>query len=437
MKLHFNLSPNDCDLLLLLNDIFPIFRTVSGGFINLHKSSILPLSPLSFPNIPNSPPISTSLSILGFTLPLNSSNIEYLWSSLKQKITTRADIISSRNLSLKGRILLIKSLLLSKLWYYVPICPPPPSYLKSIQQIINNFLWMGSKTHPAFHTTILPTLQGGISLPDFKLECRIRSAKLISHAFDPDPPFWTKQLNDHIISKYSQTLPACIINRRNTNIRSQPLRSFLNSSFLIENLSPGTIPSLPTLPTLRNILLIPPSPPYTPFSPSPHLNHITWKEIHHCHYPRRTQDLLWKISHHSLPIGISIAHISPHSGFCPWCPTIPNTSHHLFHSCPLASTLWSIILSISHIISPNSSPASNIQLNRPTKIKHISRLLISSLLWTIWTSYTSTSFGSSPPIPISHSPSIMLSHILSYRSITPKLPWPTIYTLSIYFPPPL
>jgi len=105
--------------LLLLNDNFPLYHQASGGFINIHESSILPLSPLSFPSIPNSPPITSSLPILGFTLPLNPTHIESLWSSLKQRLTTRADIISSHNLSLKGCILIIKSLLVSKLWYYV------------------------------------------------------------------------------------------------------------------------------------------------------------------------------------------------------------------------------------------------------------------------------------------------------------------------------
>src|SRR5689334_311764 len=69
-----------------------------------------------------------------------------------------------------------------------------------------------------------------------------------------------------------------------------------------------------------------------------HISSLTWQEIHHKHYPQKIQDLLllWKLSHHSLPIGISIANISPHFSFCPWCPTTNNTISHLFANCHIA-----------------------------------------------------------------------------------------------------
>src|SRR6185312_15637365 len=71
--------------------------------------------------------------------------------------------------------------------------------------------------------------------------------------------------------------------------------------------------SSPPLSHLRSILLSPPSPPTLPYSPSPHIGPLTWNEIHHPHRPHKIHDLLWKISHQSLPIGIKIARISIHS----------------------------------------------------------------------------------------------------------------------------
>src|SRR5204862_7857820 len=84
-----------------------------------------------------------------------------------------------------------------------------------------------------------------VALPNFNLECQIRSAKLISQAFISDPPFWTKQLNQFTITNFSQSLPSCILNHRGTRLNIEPLHSFLNSSRLIETLSPFTIPSSP------------------------------------------------------------------------------------------------------------------------------------------------------------------------------------------------
>ena len=154
------------DLSLLLNSIFPLYHSITGGQINLQKSSLYPLSPLTFPFIPNSPPISSNLSILGFNLPINSLNTDSLWSNLQHKLINHSNLLSSRNLSLKGKVLISKSLLLSKLWYYAPICPPPPNFIKSIQKIINNFIWGTSHIHPSFSTS---SLMVALALPNFKL----------------------------------------------------------------------------------------------------------------------------------------------------------------------------------------------------------------------------------------------------------------------------
>src|SRR5438132_10502019 len=94
-----------------------------------------------------------SLNILGFNLPINSLNTNSIWSNLQHKLINHSNLLSSRNLSLKGKVLISKFLLLSKLWYYTPICPPPPNFIKSIQNIINKFIWGTSHIHPSFSTS--------------------------------------------------------------------------------------------------------------------------------------------------------------------------------------------------------------------------------------------------------------------------------------------
>src|SRR6185312_7112837 len=297
------------DLNLLLSSIFPLYKYTTDGEIDISKSSLTPIYPSTFPSflLPNnSPPISLSLSTLGFTLPLSPSNTLTLWDNLLSKLKSHASLLSSRNLSLKGRVLISKSLLLSKLWYYATICPPPKQFIKSIQTLINNFIWNSSKTHPSFQVSSLPTKLGGISIPDFKLELKIRHTKLISKTFNPHPPFWTSILDQCCLEHYHKSLTSCLILKQGMKRPIEPLKLFLNSSKLLENLSPSIILSSPTLPELRSILTIPPSPPLIPFSPSSFFPTLSWKEIHHPHYPRKIQDLLWKISHFSLPVGPSV-----------------------------------------------------------------------------------------------------------------------------------
>ena len=419
------------DLHILLDTVFPLYNLATGGLINAQKSSLFLISPSSslLPP-PNSPPISSHLSILGFTLPINPSNTDSLWNSLNQKIKSRVSSLSSRNLSLKGRVLITKSLLLSKIWYYATICPPPPNITKSLQSTINNFIWNNSKIHPRFEIATLPVKQGGISLPDIKQELRIRHAKLITKAFDNNPPYWIQSFNQFTISHFKQSLPLCITNKRSTNLHIEPLRSCLNATKLILQTSPSTILSSPPLPTLRSILIHTPSPPYIPYYPSHIFPPLTWQEIHHKHYPKKIQDLLWKISHHSLPIGISISNISPYSSYCPWCPTTNNSIPHLFANCQIATSLFSLTSHICHLLLPSSSPSSIIASSHSTNLKHITRLIFSSYLWTIWTSYTTCTFGSSSP-PILPDIIITFKHILlNHHSLFSSSLWPSFNTIS-------
>ena len=195
----------------LLQSAFSLYFTSTGGQINISKSSLLPLSPSTFSPPPNSPPLTNSLNILGVIIPIDDVNTRSLWSSLSRKISSSISFLSDRNLSFRGRILVTKSLVLSKVYYHIPICPPPPYIISSIQSTINKFIWK-SKTHPPFRTATLPISQGGLNFPDFHIECKIRHAKLLSRAFDPDPPFWIKSLNSFTILQFHKSIPYCIYN---------------------------------------------------------------------------------------------------------------------------------------------------------------------------------------------------------------------------------
>jgi len=245
-------------------------------------------------------------------------------------------------------------------------------------------------------------------------------------------------LNQYCLEHYHKSLSSCLILKQGMKRPIEPLKSFLNSSKLIENLSPSTIRSSPTLPNLRSILTIPPSPPLIPFSPSPFFPTLSWKEVHHPHYPYKIQDLLWKISHLSLPIGPSVTNISPYLNFCPYCPLTSNSIRHLFSLCPITSSLQTLTSNLLSQISPSSSisyllssNSSSISLNH----KHIIRLIFSSFIWTIWTSYTSYTFGSSPPPSL---PDIYISfyhNLLQNKSLFPSPSWPSTSKIkSIIYP---
>src|SRR6185312_10252943 len=147
------------------------------------------------------------------------------------------------------------------------------------------------------------------------------------------------------------------------------------------------------------------------------------------------------MSHHSLPIGISVSRISPFGISCPWCPTTPNSISHLFHSCSHASLIWDkISLLCSFISSYHPSPINFISSSQPY-FKKLGRLLQSAAIFSKWKDYTLCTFGSSP-VPSSYNSLKSLLHlVLSYRFLhlfsSPKVPWPSISCISSLLSPPL
>ena len=166
----------------------------------------------------------------------------------------------------------------------------------------------------------------------------------------------------------------------------------------------------------------------TPFSPSPNFPPLTWQEIHHKNYPHKVSDLLWKLAHSSLPIGPSVINISPDSIFCSHCPSTPNSIQHLFSDCPIASSLFNLTNSICNLIIPHSS-FSNLITSPNSSLKHIGRLIFSSFIWTIWSSYTSRAFGYSNIPSFFDIFKLFLHILLENRSLFPSPLWPSIHQI--------
>ena len=81
---------------------------------------------------------------------------------------------SKRNLSLMGRVTIIKSLALSKLQYLVSVLPmPPPHIIKDVQNKIYSFLW-NNKNEKIRRGIMENTYEkGGLKVPNFDDVCNI------------------------------------------------------------------------------------------------------------------------------------------------------------------------------------------------------------------------------------------------------------------------
>ena len=98
------------------------------------------------------------------------------WEAKIQKINNILDAWRHRELSFKGRALLINSLVTSTLWYSVTSLAVPSWAITQIEQAIYRFFWKNK--HPLVNRDILslPLKEGGFNIP--RLETRIQAFRL-------------------------------------------------------------------------------------------------------------------------------------------------------------------------------------------------------------------------------------------------------------------
>ena len=125
-----------------------------------------------------------NLKILGFELDIKGNISKDLWPQLTKKIQKNIQNFSARNLSFKGKILIAKSLLVSKIWYTAYLLPPSRKQLNTINTLISNWTKNNSHLLPRYSIFQLNLEHGGLSAPILRdiLDTRLTSIwlKLLS-----------------------------------------------------------------------------------------------------------------------------------------------------------------------------------------------------------------------------------------------------------------
>ena len=82
-----------------------------------------------------------------------------------QKMENNVKLQNQRHLSLKGKTIIINTILLSKLWYICSVFPLPKNLIPEINKIIFKFLWNNKNPEPiARETLFLPRERGGLGI---------------------------------------------------------------------------------------------------------------------------------------------------------------------------------------------------------------------------------------------------------------------------------
>ena len=150
-------------------NFFEKYNLPTGTTINISKTTITLFANAKICNIDQNIKINDSqdfVKILGnyFTKDLRRTGI-YNWNIWLSQIEKQTEQLSRRHLSLRGKAILLNSLILPKLTFLSNVFSIPTTLQQKIESIIFKHIWQFHKAEPiARKTLLLPKHQGGIGL---------------------------------------------------------------------------------------------------------------------------------------------------------------------------------------------------------------------------------------------------------------------------------
>ena len=115
-----------------------------------------------------------------------SKNLEPRLFSLEKCL----NVWSSRDLTLYGKINIVKSLALSKLTFFAAVLPIPDDFIKSVNKQIVEFIWSQKNPKIKKTTMIGEKKEGGLGMPDFDIINKLLKAAWAKRLSAPECAMW-------------------------------------------------------------------------------------------------------------------------------------------------------------------------------------------------------------------------------------------------------
>jgi len=121
----------------------------------------------------------------------------------------------SRELTLLGRILIVKTFAVSKLIYLSSTCVCPHMVLKKINKIIFRFIWKNKPDKVKRDTIIASKLNGGLKMVDYILKDKALKVRMLQRLLDSNkgkwkilPNYYLDSLGQNKLLLYVQKIPS-------------------------------------------------------------------------------------------------------------------------------------------------------------------------------------------------------------------------------------
>ena len=156
---------------------FEKFQKISGLKVNFDKTELFPAGTIKESNLPlysyrNIAWSPHGVKILGIHISHNKKHmIDQNYNPILTKLENITNIWKRRNLTLYGKVAIIKAHLQSQLVYQLSVLPsPPPSFLKRVQKTLFKYLW--NNKPDKIKRTVIHNIRedGGLAMPNIELQ---------------------------------------------------------------------------------------------------------------------------------------------------------------------------------------------------------------------------------------------------------------------------
>ena len=166
-------------------DCIERFRRYAGLKINKYKSQYMAMGSFDEALLPNIQ-WSNHLTILGIVIGKDSTEYQnYLW-NFKPRIDKIRNICldwRNRNISLKGKVTIINSLIIPTVLYPATVIYTPQWVYTEVNKIITWFLWKSNHNRIAKATMCSPIDWGGLAVPDLESKVVVSNLNWIKRIF--------------------------------------------------------------------------------------------------------------------------------------------------------------------------------------------------------------------------------------------------------------
>lgn len=163
--------------------VFEVYGRASGAKINVEKSCIMQFGDQKHVTCKWAyERKDQSIKILGLVFGEKMAEARNeSWTGVINKMKQKVTVWRMRKLSLKGKVVVLNTLVISKLIYPMSVWEMPEWVRKEVKEVIENFLWNGKKREIAYNTLIADYKEGGLKLVDVESKLKALRIKYIQN----------------------------------------------------------------------------------------------------------------------------------------------------------------------------------------------------------------------------------------------------------------